>query len=109
MLEWIAALAMTEQPHLECFVQGSKLLTPSVAVEEICAHIAARIAKVQHGPIRVAVRFTRAGVASAQVTRTIAGRPENLPDVSIATSDRAMSMQTVETLADEIAQMLASR
>ena len=111
MLKFVATLAMTGLPNFECNVQGNMLLVPPVAAKDVCAQIAARTAHVRAhaGPVRIAVRFTRAGVASAQITRVVADRAERVPDVSIATSDTAMTMQTVEMLADEIAEMLAAR
>ena len=102
---------MTELQTLECSVQGNTLLVPPASAEEVCARLAARTAQARDhgGPVRIAVRFTRAGIASATVSRKTGNQVEELPDLSIATSDRAMSMQTVNLLADEIARALEPR
>ncbi|MEG3145800.1 hypothetical protein U1839_14155 [Sphingomonas sp. RT2P30] len=102
-------LAMAGMPNFECSVQGTALLAPPAAADDVCARIAARTerARARGGPVRIAITFTRAGVATARVTRTTGGGIEELPDISIATSDRAMSLHTVDMLADEIARALA--
>ncbi|MDG2535386.1 hypothetical protein P6144_17125 [Sphingomonas sp. HITSZ_GF] len=107
------ALALAQPAGFTCSAQGAKLLVPATAPEVACARLKAGLGKAgirfDRGEIRVALRFEKPGIATASVTRTSGGKAVRLPDISVATSDRAMGPSTIDLLAREIAGRLTTR
>jgi len=103
--------AMGAPSPVECTAQGAELFQPALADDEACAAFAAALdallAQAGPGPaaregIAVALRFTRTGVACADVSRD----GEALFDASVATMDRPMEPAMIERLAAQVARLL---
>jgi len=113
MLALPILLTLAQPAGFACTAEGTKLLAPATTPEAACARLKAGLGKAGAGrdraEIRVALRFGKPGIASARVTRIAGGRATTLPEISVATSDRAMGPSTIDLLAREIAGRLATR
>jgi hypothetical protein len=107
------ALAAPQAGGLACSAQGAKLLVPATTPDAACARLKAELARAgtrpDRGQVAVVLRFEKPGIASARVTRTSGGRVTELPEISVAISDKAMGPSTIDLLAREIAARLAKR
>lgn len=110
----LALLLLLAQPGgFACSAQGTKLLVPATPPEAACARMRTALARagtrLEGERIEVALRFEKPGIATARVTRGSGARAVSLPEISVATSDRAMGPSTIDLLAREIAGRLARR
>lgn len=100
-------------PGFACTATGTRLLVPAMAPEAACARLRQGLARagtrLDRANIQVALRFEKPGIATARVTRGSGAGAVTLPDISVATSDRAMGPLTIDLLAREIAARLARR
>lgn len=103
--------AMGAPSPVECTAEGAELFQPALSDDEACAAFAAALdallAQAGPGPaaregVAVALRFTRTGVARADVSRD----GEALFDASVATMDRPMEPVMIERLARQVADLL---
>lgn len=93
-----------------CVVAGEKLLKPTMSANAICSKfaeglskgLAAKLLPTQSVAgktwITLNVRFSKPGVATANLIYSKNGNVGRYPDISVATSDRAMDVKTVEIL-----------
>ncbi len=104
--------------RMHCTVSGEKLLVPAVAPSQVCERMRAALGKAtglalrlnstplspaDQSWMRVTLRFTRSGIASARLETASHGRVTMHPDVNIGVSDRAMDLGVVDNLARELA------
>lgn len=110
MLPLLLTLAQPQPAPFACTAAGTRLLVPAITPEAACARLKAGLGKAGvRGSIRVQLRFEKPGIATARVTRTgRGGKAVQLPDISVATSDRAMGPSTIDLLAREIAARLVT-
>ncbi|NYT42881.1 hypothetical protein HZY97_19060 [Sphingomonas sp. R-74633] len=110
MLALLLVLSLTD-PGFSCAATGTKLLVPATTPDAACTRLRAGLARAGVRPdgVRVALRFEKPGIASARVIRVAGGRATELPEISVATSDKAMGPSTIDLLAREIAGRLAKR
>lgn len=106
-------LTLAQPGGFTCTATGTKLLAPATPPEAVCARLKGALTEAgtrfYRASLQVELRFQKPGIATARVTRTAAGRTTMLPEISIATSDRAMGPSTIDLLAREIAGRLATR
>ncbi len=110
----LSLLLLLAQPTpFACTAQGTRLLAPATSPEAACARLREGLAKAGVKPerarIEVALRFEKPGIATASVTRIERGRRTQLPDISVAVSDKAIAPSAIDLLAREIAARLARR
>jgi len=116
------APAAAEPVRFVCVSVGEKLIVPTASASKVCERFRdslARAARVTFrtdqkrfapsGPaprIRVTLSFTKAGVASARVEWAQGVRLTAYPEISVAVSDRAIGLQTVDVLAQSVARAI---
>lgn len=114
MISLLLLLALASPPGgFACMAQGTKLIVPATGAEAACARVRSGLERAGalrgRDEIRVALRFEKPGIASAAVTRVRGGRAVQLPEISVAVSDRAIGPSTIDLLTREIAVRLGKR
>ena len=117
-----AAPAAAAPVRYACATVGEKLIVPPASPATVCERFrlalsratqktlrvdTGRLAASDSVPwIRVTLRFTKAGVASARVEQSKSGRVVVHPDSNVAVSDRAIGLQSVDLLARGVARAI---
>ena len=105
-----------------CSVEGAKLLNPAMNHEGICAVFKTEIDNaltrqtvtvnsvseaVPADWIKIDVRFSKPGTASAMVVQRTDGKETVHPEIAVDVMDKAIGPNDVDTLASAVAKVLA--
>ena len=107
---------------LLCSVDGVKLLNPVMNDEGVCAVFKTKIDSALTRPtvtvnsvseaapadwIKIDVRFSKPGTASAMVVQRTSGKETAHPEIAVDVMDKAIEPSDVDTLASAVAKFLA--
>lgn len=108
-----------QQATVRCTASGAKMIGESLTPREICARFVARLSLEGHrfvdddslppaaNEIAIALSFQPPGRAIADVVRITGGATTALPTRERAVMDRALTIEDVDMLADDVAADLA--
>jgi hypothetical protein len=112
------AMSTISSMPFECQVSGAKMLGKSMSSDEVCGKFSSiltkklgkqmqKVQKVSGSAwVTINVRFAKPGIASATLTYSKNGKVKYHPEVSVATSDRAIDGNTVDMLARAVADQI---
>ena len=107
---------------LLCAVEGTSMLRPVMSDQAVCAVFKTKIdtalmrktvvvRSVSKGEpadwIKIDVRFSKSGTASAIVVQSNGGKQTDHPEIAVDVMDKAMGASDVATLAAEVAKFIA--
>jgi hypothetical protein len=105
-----------------CGVDSAKMLSPAMSNDEVCALFKTKIdealkpsalvagdesAALPANWLKLEVRFSTPGTASATVTKSKSGKETVHPEIAVDVMDKAMGPSDVNMLADAVGQYLA--
>lgn len=105
-----------------CTVDGAKLLSPAMSSEDVCAVFKTKIddaltrktivvnsvsEAVPADWIKIDVRFSKPGIASAMVVQSAGGKETAHPEIAVDVMDKFMGPNDVGTLASAVVKYLA--
>lgn len=112
----------TSEIGFSCSVVGNKLLSPSVTTSSVCATFKDRIDGALVKPtktmkalsnagagdwIKLDVRFSQPGTATAIVVLNAGGRKIVHPEIAVDVMDRPLGQSEIEKLATEVVKLVA--
>lgn len=89
------------QPDIVCSADGEKAFAPALTPDQICDHFR-RALGGRGQDMRVDLRFSMRGLASAQASVWRAGRWETLPLFEMAVMDRRFNLSDIDRLAGDV-------
>ena len=107
-----------------CAVDSTKMLNPGMTSDQVCALFKAKIddalqqktmvvqdeaGALPASWIKLEVRFSMPGTASATVVQSASGKETTHPEIAVDVMDKYMEPNDVETLASAVAQYLAEK
>lgn len=90
-----------EQPESSCTATGGNVFDPALTSEEICAQFRGALGS-QADSVRVALRFSPRGSASASATHLRGGVWHALPLLELAVMDRRFNRTDIDRLAQDV-------
>jgi hypothetical protein len=112
------AMSSISSMPFECRVNGAQMLGKSISPNDICGKFSGvlskklgkQMQKVEKASgtawVAVNVRFAKSGIAAATLAYSKNGKVKYHPEISVATSDRAIDGNTVDMLAHAVADQI---
>jgi hypothetical protein len=90
-----------EQPGSACTATGGDIFNPALTSEQICTQFRGALGR-QAANVRVSLRFSPRGTASARVSQLRAGQWHELPLLEMAVMDRRFNHSDIDQLARDV-------
>jgi hypothetical protein len=97
----------TSRPTVTCSADSAKSFAPPLTVQEICDRFKRAIGR-KAGTIRVQLRFSPKGLASANASQLRKGRWKAFPLFEIAVMDRHFNSSDIDRLAGDVMRGIAA-
>jgi hypothetical protein len=112
---------MQTETEFLCSVKGAELLSPAMTDASVCSMFKNRIDQALANPartlktvsaassadwIKLAIRFSKPGTASAALVRKNGGRETVHPEIAVDVMDKPLGQRDVKKLADEVAKLV---
>jgi hypothetical protein len=90
-----------DRPEIRCAADDGKAFSPALTPEQICAEFMRALGD-QSDNVRVELRFSPRGLASARAARRRDGEWEDLPLFELAVMDRQFNVSDINQLAHDV-------
>jgi hypothetical protein len=91
----------TDRPEIACNADGGKAFAPELTPQQICDQFMAALGS-DAGSIRVDLRFSMRGIASANAARLEGSAWQPLPSFELMVMDRRFNTSDIDRLARDV-------
>lgn len=95
------------RPEVVCSADSGKAFSPVLTAQQICDRFM-RALNRKAGTVRVDLRFSSKGLASAKTWQLRSGGWKRLPLLEMAVMDRPFNLSDIDNLAKDVASAMAS-